>query len=367
MRFQQVVILFVAAMLAHGSKVVAQPVAKWGEDSHDFGIIDENAGPQHCTISFTNVGDQALQVVRVKSTCGCTVAQYPTMPLEPGEGGDINISFTPTGRPGPFSKDVYVYTNASASKQRLTVKGVVKGTPEAVDRYFPHAQGDLHFSQLMIANGEVKKGAVATATVTVYNSGTDTLVLGMDNNTSHINCNLVPRKIPPMYTSHIPLTFLSTHSPVWGINDDHVTITASTKDGTQVSSTRINIVTNVVQDFSQLSDSERSQAPVAQLSTSKLLLEGMKRPAATTATLEVRNTGKSPLIVRRATSSHHAIKCKVLNTLLYPGEATTIEVKVRPWHVDGNVLNADLTIITSDPSTPQSTVRVVGTVDDSSF
>ena len=162
--------------------VNAQGVTTWQETTHDFGTFHESEGKKSCAFVFTNSGDSSIVVLRVQSTCGCTVANYPTKAIAPGEKDSITATFTPTGRPGPFEKDVWVSTNTSPNRTRLTIKGVVVGSPESVSRYFPVSAGALQFTTLSMAAGDVKKGLLRNSTVTAYNTSTDTIVITFDNN-----------------------------------------------------------------------------------------------------------------------------------------------------------------------------------------
>ena len=343
--------------------MMAQPVASWNETTHDFGTFHESAGKQTCRFVITNTGDSAMVITQVKSTCGCTVASHPTDLIAPGASDGIDITFTPTGRPGPFEKGIWVYTNTTPNRTRLVIKGVVVGSPESVSRYFPVGDGDLQFTTLAMAAGEVKKGLLRNNSITAYNSGTDTLVITFDNNTSHITPHAVPDTVAPGSISTMTFFFDTMRTPVWGINDDHITIIAtplhSCKEPIHADA---NIVVNVVEDFSNMTNEDRANAPVCEIFTDKIVLDNLKTGEITESHLTIKNTGKSNLIVRRVMSTDKAITTKCDKTLLKPGKEATIAIKVNPDKVSGNVLNSQLTIITNDPGNPRTTVRVVGEV-----
>ena len=340
----------------------AQSVATWRETTHDFGTFHESQGKQSCAFVVTNTGDSALVIVRVQSTCGCTVASHPTMPIPPGGKDSISVTFSPTGRPGPFEKDVWVYTNSATNRTRLTVKGLVIGTPESVRRYFPVSAGEnLQFTSLAMATGEVKKGLMRNSTITAYNSSSDSLVITFDNNTSHITPKAVPDTVPPGGISTMSFFFNSMLTPVWGINDDKVTIIATPlHEDLQPISVQANVVANVVEDFSDYNDEDLAHAPECSLSTDKLLIQNLTSGTNSQCNLTITNTGKSNLVVRRVMSLDKAVKTKCDKTRLKPGEKATVSVTVNPGAVDGNVLNSQFTVITNDPANPRITVRVVG-------
>lgn len=342
---------------------VAQPVALWNETSHDFGTFHENDGMQSCKFVLTNTGDSALVIVQVKSTCGCTVADHSTDPILPGESTTIDVTYTPTGRPGTFSKTIWVYTNTTDSPTRLTIGGVTIGSPQSVKQYYPEAVGDLHFTKLMNSAGEVKKGLIRNNSITAYNSGSDTLVISFDNNTSHISPRAVPDTIVPGGITTMSLFFDSSLTPVWGINDDYLTIIATPLNSSNPpTKARVNIVTNVVEDFTNLSTTEIANAPVCQLSTDKINFDNLKKGEIAEATIQITNTGKSDLIVRRVMALDKAVTAKTDSTRLHPKATATVTVKVNPAKVDGNILNSQLTVITNDPTDSRLTVKLVGEI-----
>ena len=76
----------------------------------DYGEI-EKGSDGYRTFEFTNTGDAPLIINRVKSSCGCTVAEKPNQPIMPGKTGRIKVHYN-TNHLGSFRKTVTVYTNA---------------------------------------------------------------------------------------------------------------------------------------------------------------------------------------------------------------------------------------------------------------
>ena len=342
----------------------AQPIAQWNETSHNFGSFHESKGDQSCRFVVTNTGDSALVIVRVQTSCGCTVAKYTTTAILPGEKGAVDVTYSPTGRPGTFEKAVWVYTNSSPSRTRLIIEGAVVGSPQSVKQSFPVDAGDLQFTSLILPLGELRKGQMMSNPITAYNSSNDTLSLSFDNNTSHITCQAIPDTIPPGHISTISFFFNTLSTPVWGINDDNITLISSPLHSDRApSKINVNVVANVVEDFSKITDEQRATAPECSIEPEKLVMHINKNnDKSAEGYITVKNTGKSNLIVRRAMSSDKALWVKSDKTLVKPGGKATVTVRVNPARVDGNVLNSQITLITNDPASPHLTVRVVGEI-----
>lgn len=78
------------------------------------------------TFTFTNTGDQTLEIQDVKSTCGCTTAGAWSRRTEPGKSGSIPVEFHTGHFNGPVVKEVTVTCNDSGHKSIvLRLEGVV--------------------------------------------------------------------------------------------------------------------------------------------------------------------------------------------------------------------------------------------------
>ena len=82
---------------------------------------------------FTNTGDAPLVIKDVKSSCGCTIPEWPKTPIEPGKSDKIVVKYNMN--PGPISKTITVMTNATNKpsgivplriKGNVSVKSIAK-------------------------------------------------------------------------------------------------------------------------------------------------------------------------------------------------------------------------------------------------
>jgi hypothetical protein len=60
---------------------------------------------------FLNSGNKPLIIARVQPSCGCTVAEQPEQPIQPGKEGVIKASFNSEGRMGINNKTIFVVAN----------------------------------------------------------------------------------------------------------------------------------------------------------------------------------------------------------------------------------------------------------------
>jgi hypothetical protein len=102
----------------------------WFEEKiHDYGEIEQDSDGTW-SFAFKNLGEAAFVINRVRSTCGCTVVDWPKEPFEPGTTGEITVKYN-TATTGTFMKSVIVYSTAANSPVKLQIRGkVVAGIAE---------------------------------------------------------------------------------------------------------------------------------------------------------------------------------------------------------------------------------------------
>ena len=97
---------------------------KFDKLTHDFGTFSEKEPVVSCTFSFTNVGESPLIINQAVASCGCTVPEYTKTPIQPGEKGEIKVTYNGTGKfPGHFKKSITVRTNGAVEMTRLYIEG----------------------------------------------------------------------------------------------------------------------------------------------------------------------------------------------------------------------------------------------------
>ena len=105
-----------------------QAVIKFENEWHDFGTLLQGEVVTY-SFHFTNTGDMPLIISDVRSSCGCTVGDYPRQPIEPGKSGAIKVTYDSKGHHGFQSRTLTVLTNTLPAKTTLRIKAIVQ-TPD---------------------------------------------------------------------------------------------------------------------------------------------------------------------------------------------------------------------------------------------
>ena len=126
-------ILFTLMLICGFTATMAQKPAeiKFDTITHNFGEVSKENPIVSCKFKFTNVGEEPLVINQAVPSCGCTVPKYPKEPIEPGKGGEIEVTYNGTGKfPGHFKKSITVRTNGKVEMTRLYIEGTMEEKKE---------------------------------------------------------------------------------------------------------------------------------------------------------------------------------------------------------------------------------------------
>lgn len=385
-----------AFVLLFAATAGAQPVATWVETEHDFGVIDEANGRVTCHLRLTNTGDEPLLITRVQPTCGCTAGDYPREAIAPGDTAAVTLTYNPANRPGEFNKEVYVYTNTTPSRSTVVIRGNAIPVKETLERNYPIAIGDLRIARDVVPLGEMSRTSFRLGYISGYNAGHDTIVVStkyevpstkyQDNEQRTANneqrtadneqqsrfliADCLPQRVAPASTVTVTVRLDGMEAPQWGLNEAQFNLQATEQSGNRINEKQITVTGIVVDDFKRESDEWRANPPHATIEDGVDRVVFPERPGQGrapqggngewTATVKLRNTGGAPLEVRRLWCPEAGVTATASRDVVKPGKSCDITVTVDPSQIEGDILNATLTIFTNDPDCQRLPLRVVG-------
>ena len=107
-----------------------EPEITFEKLEHDYGNINKGDNG-FCYFKFTNTGKSDLVLTNVRSSCGCTVPEWPKEAIAPGQSSEIKVKYN-TQRIGVISKSITVQSNAKNNTVTLRIKGNVADIPQEV-------------------------------------------------------------------------------------------------------------------------------------------------------------------------------------------------------------------------------------------
>ncbi len=100
------------------------------EEEFNFDTVTEGDIVIH-EFKFTNTGKVPLTILKARSSCGCTIPEWPEEPVPPGGVGVINAIFNTEGKMNNQTKLITVTANTYPNDTRVKLIGVVKLPPKS--------------------------------------------------------------------------------------------------------------------------------------------------------------------------------------------------------------------------------------------
>lgn len=348
MKLKKLITILCCLVLA--LQAMADSKVKFEVETHDFGTIKESDGDVTYSFKFVNEGDSPLLITRAQASCGCTSPDYPRKPLKTGESGEIKVTYHAKGRPGPFDKSVYVYTNSkSQEKVMLTITGNVISTTGPIDTYTEQLGGGLRLKTTSVNFFDVyPTRAHRTRTLMCYNESDEPIRLTYRNVPKHVAMVCEPEVIMPKSEGKLLITYLADKAKDWGPRKDLVDILVKGKE-TKMKGNHVTLIADIWEDFSNLSKKERDEA--AEVEVSSTLINFGKGENKRTQEITIRNTGKEKLVIRKILNEKaEAFHTELTETIVKPGQTSTLRIAFDPAKCEQKSLSHNITIITNDPA-----------------
>jgi Protein of unknown function (DUF1573) len=100
-------------------------VVQWIDpQEHDFGDLRQSSTVS-VTFSFKNTTETPIVLQTVRTTCGCTAAEWTQAPIAPGEKGVVKIEYD-ADKSGAFRKKIRVFFDQQRKPEILWIQGNVE-------------------------------------------------------------------------------------------------------------------------------------------------------------------------------------------------------------------------------------------------
>lgn len=335
------------------------PNISWESPTHNFGDIQEKDGKVTHKFKFTNTGNEALVITRVKPSCGCTSSDYTKAPVKPGQKGYVSATFDPARRPGKFSKSITVTTNAKPPISTLRFTGNVIPKPKTKRDLYPRSMGKLWLKTSHVAFMKIKNNEVKKEDLKVYNNTDEDLTITFRNVPSHMSITTIPKVLKPKMEGVIKITYNAAAVNDWGFVNDRITVAVN--GDTQQNRNRLTVSATITEDFSHLTAADLEKAPKIEFENKIYNFGTINQGEKRSYDFKFTNTGKQNLIIRKIRSTCGCTVVKPDKDVIKPGESSSLKATFNSAG-KSNRQNKSITVITNDPKNPQTTLRVTGNV-----
>ena len=122
------ILLTLALVLVPAAALLAQPkqTIVFEKNVHDFGTVVVSEKPYTATFTFKNAGLLPLQIQLVSTPCSCTTVSWTKEELEPGETGEVTVTYTAASPSDNISMAFFVYSNGIPNPAAVSIKAKVK-------------------------------------------------------------------------------------------------------------------------------------------------------------------------------------------------------------------------------------------------
>lgn len=354
--------ILMAAMMISIAAMGQQPVISFEKTTHDFGKINEADGRVTTVFEFKNEGMEPLILTNVKASCGCTTPKYTREPIEPGNTGQITVTYNPNGRPGRFQKTVTVTSNATEPTLRLYIKGEVIPKPAQPKDKYPVNMGELSLQRKHINLGNVKRGAPKNIEIEYANNTDKNISVELVPGTeSYWVSSVTLPQLTPGQTGKIQLSLQTAACPIYGPMESKIYLKVNGK-GAMNDEYALTVKANLEEDFAHLTAEEIQQSPIVEVS-STIDAGVVKAGKKASVKFSLSNVGINPLIVRRIYSNDGRVSVQAPKTAIKGGKKVDVRMDINALGATPANYTREIWVITNDPKKPISKVKVTWIVE----
>ena len=347
--FLLLTLVFVSTIISAQSKL------NFEINDHNFGDINEEAGPVEYTFKFINNSDKEIKITNVKASCGCTTPGWTREAILPGDAGFVKAKYNPRNRPGKFRKSLRLTTTDPASNQTLYIGGFVKPKPKTPEQEFPVVMGNFRLKYKSINMGKITTEKVIEKVFDIYSSSDTIEMINKEDwlLPEHIEISLVQESLKPGQVGQIQVSYDPIKKNDFGFVSDNIKIANSEEN--------LSVMAVIDEFFPEMSAEELDRAPKLELS--KRSYDFGKVPAGTKVEMEfeLTNQGKEKLLFRTIKSNCGCITYDFKDKGIKKGKSQKLKVFFDTSETRGNQYKS-VTIYSNDPVTPTQIITIRGNV-----
>jgi hypothetical protein len=350
--------LFIALFtLCYG---VVEAQISFVKKNHDFGVIAEDGGVVEQNFTLRNTSSEPIVIVATHSSCGCTKAEFSRRPIMPDSTSVIKVTFNPMNYPGKFARKITIVTNKGALEERLLITGVVTPRQKSVEEQYPIIMGEgVRASVNSHSFGYVEHGKAEQSVFELFNSSKKSVSLAIENPYAELEF-YYPATIAPNERVVVNFgCFLPEKSTIYGSLSYSVNMLINGQKGAYPF-----IINGLAIDFRE--ENANNSAQMIALSENFIKFGAVKCAyARDVRKLEVANSGKKPLVIRKIELSGVGFTASLEgDCTIAPNEKRVIKVELNTSQLPYGAVVERLTIISNDPQRPVYTIKVSAIIEE---
>ena len=333
---------------------VAQPRISSNKETHNFGQIEWKR-PVTVEYTITNTGNQPLVLTNVTTSCACAVADWTKEPIAPGAKGIVKASFDAKAL-GRFEKSVGIYSNATPNLVYLKFTGEVVQEIKDFTKTHPYLIGQIRIDKNSLDFPDVQAGEKPVMHIGVVNLSDRPYEPVLMHLPPYLQTEVKPNVLQKGEKGVITVTLDSERLTDFGLTQASVYLARFSGDKVG-DENEIPVSAILLPDFSGMTEAEKANAPVVNLSTKDIDMSAvLAKKSKARQDIIITNTGRSPLRISKLQVFHPAVGVSLKKSVLQPGESTRLRVTVVKKNIGKKRRHLRLLMITNDPM--QSKVEI---------
>jgi len=348
---RRILLAALAVMMSEGA--AAQRVSARNE------VIDcGNVGyeiPVTVRFELRNKGGD-MTVTGVRTSCGCTTADYPRGSVARGDSFYVSATYD-ARQLGHFEKEVAVYTTASDRPFYLKMRGVVVAEATEVAADYRFTAGSLLVDKNDIEFDDVNRGDTPVERIYFKNTGGKAVTPVVMHLPRYLSATVSPETVQPGRTGVITVRLDTEKLRGFGLTQSSVYL--GMYPGDKVSGDKeISVSAVLLPGFDNMSETQKAQAPVMQLSAGSLELGEFGDKASKSGVIMIENVGKSTLDIRSMQMFTGGLKVRLNKTRLRPGDTAKLKVTAYKKQLKTARSRPRVLMITNDPDRPKVVIDI---------
>ena len=327
--------------------VVTKPTVNCGTVAFDK--------PVTAKFELKNKGNKKLKIVDVKTSCGCTAADYPREDIHAGATFELHLTYD-ARQLGHFDKSVCIISNGSKTPVYLNMKGIVMAELQDYTGSYPFAFGDLMFDRNAVEFDDVNKGEMPMQEIYVLNAGTTVFNPTMMHLPPYLSATVTPSKISPGRSGRSVLTLNSAKLRDYGLTQTSIYLARNLGE-TISADNEITVSAVLLPGFVGLTESQKQYTPKLVLSSDSLDID-FEGKAKKSAEILVTNNGRTDLKISSLQMFTGGLKVTLGKRELKPGESTKMKITAMRNELKKQRTKPRVLMITNDPDRSKVVIKI---------
>ncbi len=326
-----------------------------------LGSIEEDKLPVTVSFSYINNSKTAIKIIEIKASNDCKITNWNKQkPINPGTTGVFSVVYE-NKNIGVFNEKLIVRTNETGSKEiSLSFGGEIFPRKKTRADYYAIKNGGLSFKKNSLNFGEIKNSLKKiTDTLYITNNSKKSISLEANPlNPPYVSMQFSATEIKPSAIEKIIISYNASIRNAFGKTKDTVSI--QTDDDVNPLK-EIYLSADIFEDFSKIKPEKLKLAPEAYLINTTHDFRYAKKGSDVKAIFNVKNKGKTQLVIRKIDLSCDCIKVNYPDKIRFDRDSP-IEITINTTYLKGMV-HETVTLITNDPKNARIVLHLTGLVD----